>query len=318
VSVAFERGGVVPEDAPLPGMVGEHPLMKEVYRLVRRVAATDLPVLIMGETGTGKELVARALHELSGRRGILVAFNVAAIADTMLEDALFGHVKGAFTGAVSDAPGYLLEADGGTVFLDEIGSMELALQARLLRAIETHQFRPVGARADRRSDFRVVAATNADLRRLVRDGRFRRDLFERLNVVTITVPPLRARPSDIPLLASCLLGQLDHGALRLSEEAAHALTGYDWPGNVRELRNLVARLALESRGGVITPEAVSLAFSGIASRDGEPRRAQLAAALDRVGWDVELAAAMVGVSRATLYRWLRELGLRRPRSSHLS
>lgn len=318
MSLTLCQDMLVAGDAPLPGMIGEHPSMKAVYRLVRRVAPTELPVLIVGETGTGKELVAQAVHQLSGRPGPLVAFNVCAIPETMVEDALFGHVKGAFTGAASDAPGYLMEAHRGTAFFDEIGSMDLAAQGKLLRAIETREFRPVGARADQKSDFRVVAATNADLRELVRNGRFRHDLFGRLHGVVIALPPLRKRAQDIPQLAVSFLPNHDHGELRFTPEALAALSTHDWPGNVRELRQLVDRLAVDADGTTITAEGVTGGITARQEVEFDLRRGELAAALAHAGWDVGRASATLGVSRATLYRRLRESRLKRPRPSHPS
>lgn len=315
MTLRLYRENPVPEDAPLPGMIGEHPMMKEVYRLVRRVAPTELPILIVGETGTGKELVARAIHELSGRPGRFVAVSVCAVADTMFEDAFFGHVKGAFTGAAADSPGYLLEADRGTVFLDEIGGLALPQQGKLLRAIETREFRPVGGRSDRRSDFRAVAATNVDPFELVRQGRLRRDLFERLHGVIVAIPRLRDRPSDVPMLATHFLAQLGHGALRFTADSLQALAAHHWPGNVRELRQLVARLAATADGAVIQAEAVPRGHG-----DGDNNlRAAVSAALLEANWSVQQAASALGVSRATLYRRIRDLGLRRvARASQLS
>ncbi len=313
MSLSLYRGEAVAEDAPLPGMIGEHPLMKAVYRLVRRVAPTDLPVLIVGETGTGKELVARALHELSGRPGAFVAFNVCAIAESMLEDAIFGHVKGAFTGASGDAPGYLMEAHRGTAFFDEIGGMPLAAQAKVLRAVETREFRPVGGRADRRSEFRVVAASSADLRELVGEGRFRRDLLERFHGVVIALPPLRQRNEDVPLLAASFLRLHDHAGLRFSDEALGMLAARSWAGNVRQLMRTVARLALAAEKGVISSDAIARECSDAGAAEHEGCRHELDTVLREAGWDVQLAAARMGVSRATLYRRLRDVGLRRPR-----
>jgi DNA-binding NtrC family response regulator len=307
MTLMVHRAETAAEDAALPGMVGEHPLMKEVYRLVRRVAPTELPALIVGETGTGKELVARAFHELSGRAGRFVAVNICAIPDTMFEDALFGHVRGAFTGAATGAPGLLMEADRGTLFLDEIGGLGILQQAKLLRAIETHEFRPVGGPVDRRSDFRAVAATNADPRELIRQGRFRRDLFDRLHGAAVAVPRLRDRSSDVPLLAAHFLAHVNHGRLRFSTNALEALTARDWPGNVRELCQLVGRLAATAEDDVIPAEAVPCS---VAADDGE-LRAAVSVALVEANWDVRAAAARLGVSRATLYRMIRRCGLRR-------
>jgi DNA-binding NtrC family response regulator len=321
MTLTLRRGEPEAEDAPLPGMLGEHPLMKEVYRLVRRVAPTELPVLVLGETGTGKELVARAIHDLSGRSGRFVALNVCAVADSLFESALFGHVKGAFTGALADAPGYLLEADGGTVFLDEIGSLGLLNQAKLLRAIETREFRPAGGRLDRRSDFRVLVATNADLRELVREGRFRRDLFERLQGVVIALPPLRERAQDIPLLASWFLGQLGDGHLPLSQQAAEALAGYDWPGNVRELRNAVRRAARLVEGRAITATEVAALLeendpgAGPVAVRALARRRMLEV-LEDSGWDTAATARVLGVHRGTVYRRMQRLGIAPPLRRH--
>ncbi|HJR63809.1 MAG TPA: sigma 54-interacting transcriptional regulator, partial [Gemmatimonadaceae bacterium] len=229
--------------------------MARVRELVRQIAPTELSVLIEGPTGAGKELVAQAMHAASRRSGRLVAFNVCAIAETMFEDALFGHVRGAFTGATSDAAGYLVEADKGTVFLDEISGLAMGMQAKLLRVLETREFRPVGARLDRRSDFRVVAATNEPLATLLAERRIRADLAYRLGGVVIQVPSLRERPEDVPVLACRFMERARAScgiAVRLSGEALHALQQYDWPGNVRELKNVVERAAVLAEGAVVT------------------------------------------------------------------
>jgi DNA-binding NtrC family response regulator len=301
----------VAEDPPLPGMIGEHPLMKQVYRLVRRVAPTDFSVLIVGETGTGKELVARALHSLSGRRGKFVAFNVAAIPETMVEDALFGHVKGAYTGAVSDSPGYLLEADGGTAFFDEVGAVSLSVQAKLLRAIEDRQFRPVGGQTDRRSDFRLVAATNSDLRVLAAQGRFRADLLERLHGAAVVLPPLRERMADVIALAECFAGRGDGPSRSLAPEAVEALLTYHWPGNVRELAMTIRRAALLVSDGVIDRAAVEAALTHSAQADNrsEPSVIEMLKALRSHGTAVA-AARSLGIARSTLYERLRKAGVR--------
>jgi DNA-binding NtrC family response regulator len=294
--------------------------MQRLRDLIARLGPTSIPVLIQGPTGSGKELVAKALHAASGRTGSLVSFNVCAISDSMFEDALFGHVRGAFTGAAQGSCGYLAEAHGGTVFLDEIGGVPPSAQAKLLRALETGSFRPVGAERDRVSDFRIVAATNEDVRSLVSAGAFRADLMHRLSGVVVEVPPLAARLDDVPMLAHHFAAELSHAGLSqraLSDEAVSALAGYEWPGNVRELKMTVARAAILATGTVIGSDDVRLALAGPRAEQGLRRPSlaladqQLVAALEQTKWDVDAAAASLGVHRATIYRRLARLGVSR-------
>ncbi|MGH7647065.1 MAG: sigma 54-interacting transcriptional regulator [Gemmatimonadaceae bacterium] len=302
-------------------LIGSAPAMRELRSIISRVARTSLPVLIEGPTGSGKELVARAIHAASGRRGAFVAFNVAAVGETLFEDALFGHVKGAFTGATTSVPGYLVEANQGTCFFDEIGALPHALQPKLLRAIESGCFRPVGARVDSSSNFRLVAATNEPIARLVRHGRFREDLAFRLGGVVIVVPPLRDRVEDIPILADYFAERVGHsreaGAM-LSAEAKHALQERDWPGNVRELKHMVERVIALADGPVISAADVR-AQSGARSSsaadvaDDEPRRQRLREVLVSVDWDTGRAATVLGVDRTTVYRRMNRLGITPPR-----
>jgi len=214
-------------------------------------------VLVRGESGTGKDLVAKILHRLSPRRdGPMVAENCAAIPETLLESTLFGHVRGAFTGAVRDHEGHFVAAHGGTLFLDEIGDMPLTMQAKLLRALQEGEIRPVGGEKTRRVDVRVIAATNRDLEALVRTGAFREDLFYRLNVLQLTLPPLRARGEDVVLLARRILADAARRAGRdlvLSQEAEAALCARPWPGNIRQLQNELQRVATLTDGPVVTP-----------------------------------------------------------------
>jgi Nif-specific regulatory protein len=240
-------------------MIGDNPAMRAVYDLIRRVAPTDSTVLIQGESGTGKELVARALHASSRRSdGPFVAINCAAITDTLLESELFGHEKGAFTGAIAQKKGKLEIANRGTLFLDEIGELAPALQAKLLRVLQEREFEHVGGTRSLKADVRVVAATNRNLAQAVEQGHFRRDLYYRLKVVALTVPPLRDRIEDIPALA-------DHFILRaarkchvrpkpLSPAARACLLGYDWPGNVRELENAIERAIVLGSADAVLPE----------------------------------------------------------------
>lgn len=243
------------------GIVGQSAALRQALRLLLQVASTDLTVLLTGETGTGKELFARAIHGLSPRRrSAFVSINCAAIPETLLESELFGHVRGAFTGATSDRQGFLEVADRGTLFLDEIGEMPLALQAKLLRVLETGEFSPLGSSEVRRVDIRLIAATNRDLESAVREGSFRRDLYYRLNTVRIHLPPLRERPEDIPLLveyfAAKTCERLGIEFEGIDPQALELLQQQPWPGNVRELRNLVETVITLERGAYLTPELV--------------------------------------------------------------
>jgi two-component system nitrogen regulation response regulator GlnG len=242
---------------PIParfGMVGSSPSMRAVFDRIERVAPSHVPVLIQGETGTGKELVARALHEGSTRRSKpFLAENCAAVPANLLESELFGHVRGSFTGAIADRPGHFVAADGGTVFLDEIGDMPLEMQSKLLRVLQEGEVRPVGSNKTSKVDVRVVAATNKDLPSMVRARTFREDLYFRLNVVTIKLPPLRERPSDIRFLARALAAKAEAEVgkrLSISEDALAALERWSWPGNVRELENVLRRAAVFAHGTI--------------------------------------------------------------------
>ncbi|HEX8245084.1 MAG TPA: sigma-54 dependent transcriptional regulator [Longimicrobium sp.] len=302
------------------GIIGASPAVRELRALVRRVAPLRMPVLIEGPTGSGKELVARALHALSGRRGRFVAVNVCAVAEAMFESTLFGHVRGAFTGAVGDSAGYLAEADGGTLFLDEIGGLSPAMQVKLLRALETREFRPVGARRDRSSDFRVVAAANEPLARLVAEGRFRADLAHRLNAVEVHVPALSERRDDVPALARHFAALAAPGTIAFDDEALQRLRAHDWPGNVRELRNVVERAVALAPGPRIRVRDLEehLRTSARGAWRGEAAAApdgrdELVALLARCGWNIEEAARQIGVHRATVYRRMERLGIAPPR-----
>ena len=236
------------------GMIGASPPMEVVFDLLERVAPSDISVLIHGETGTGKELVAKALHEYSARRNKpFLAENCAAVPPNLLESELFGHKRGAFTGAVADRPGHFVAADGGTVFLDEIGDMPLEMQAKLLRVLQEGEVRPVGSNKTIKVDVRVVAATHRDLLAMCQTGGFRDDLYYRLNVITIELPPLRERGSDVRLLTQFLAGVVGKELGRdvgVSEDALAALEAWSWPGNVRELENELRRAAVFSSGTI--------------------------------------------------------------------
>ena len=289
-------------------LIGQSRAMRDLRRQIERFGPSDLPALIRGPTGSGKELVARALHEASGRKGAFVAFNVCALSDTMFEDALFGHVRGAFTGATSDRAGYLAEANGGTIFLDEVGGTGPMSQSKLLRAVETRSFRAVGAARDRVSDFRLIAATNEPLESMVAQGSFRSDLFHRLAGVMFHVPPLDRRRDDIPHLTRHFLGAR-HG---IANEALDYLAAASWPGNVRELKHAVERAGVLAGDGRIEIDHVREATPATdveCALDNAVARTALLQVLVESKWDTAAAAARLGVHRATVYRRMKQLSL---------
>jgi len=321
-------------------IVGGSPALLAVLSQVERMAPTDSGVMILGETGTGKELIARALHDRSHRRERpLVKVNCSAIPAGLVESELFGHVKGAFTGAVSARIGRFELADGGTIFLDEIGDLALETQVKLLRVLQEREFEAVGSSQTRKVDVRVISATNRDLRRAVDSGAFRADLFYRLNVMPIRVPPLRERRDDIPLLVSHFLErharELGKRILGVSRETMERLVAYDWPGNVRELENLMERAVVLASDPVIElnpglvpldpsngdgaspPPAMSSIHAGPTSLDALQRR-HIEAVLDQTGWVIEGdrgAARQLGLHPNTLRSRMKKLGLRRPGSA---
>jgi len=290
--------------------------MQRLRSLIEAVAPTHVSVLIEGATGTGKELVAESLHRLSRRNGTLVPFNVCALADSMFEDALFGHARGAFTGAIGETLGFLREANGGTAFFDEISGLAVGSQAKLLRAIETGVFRPIGSARDARSDFRTVAATNERLEQLVASGRFRADLAHRLSGIIISVPALAERLEDVPLLVAHFLRRSRPASpLLVTPEAMRLLQDQPWTGNVRELKQVVDASAIFARGG-LDADAVAMVLGQRArsreDRVGERRLSehqQLLKLLASVAWDTEIAADRLGVHRTTIYRRMRRLGI---------
>ncbi len=326
---AADADGVDDVDAPVEfhRMWTRDPAMKRLFALIERVARSDASVLVRGETGAGKELVAQALHALSPRRaGPFRAINCAALPPNLLESELFGHVRGAFTGAVRDNPGHFRLADRGTLFLDEIAELPLDLQAKMLRVLETRTVIPVGAHEPVAFDARIVAATHRSLRREVEAGRFRADLMYRLRVVPLFLPPLRARPGDVMLLVETFLAELNRRGGRRIERVAFGartrLEGYDWPGNVRELRNVLEYAAVVGEGPVLVEADLPPEFTeGAPTGDDEPPRAdaptaatspeaaRLRRALERAGGNRERAAKSLGMSRVTLWRRLKALGL---------
>jgi PAS domain S-box-containing protein len=319
-------GAALDPDGDFFGMVGRDPAMAELYRMIELVARSGSTVMILGESGTGKERVAEAVHRASPRAGgPFVRVSCAALNENLLESELFGHVKGAFTGALKDRRGRFQEAHGGTLLLDEIGDISPLVQLKLLRVIEQREIERVGDSQPIKVDVRLVCATHRDLRQLVAGGRFRADLFFRLAVFPLRVPALRERPDDIPLLAGRFLERLRSPAPALAEDALRALRAYPWPGNVRELQNALEYAALQARDG-----DVRLAHLPPEVRDAPPaprglhvvgeeatapardEREALVAALEQAGWNRTRAARSLGVSRVTLWKRMKRHGVGDP------
>jgi two-component system nitrogen regulation response regulator GlnG len=340
-----EKDPGVASKEDIPTMIGKAPAMQEVFRSIGRLAKSSMTVLITGESGTGKELVAQALHQHSPRANKpFVALNTSAIASELLESELFGHERGAFTGADTRRIGRFEQADGGTLFLDEIGDMSPALQTRLLRVLAESEFYRVGGQTSIRVDVRVIAATNQDLAKAVKEGRFREDLYHRLNVIRINTPPLRQRREDIPVLLNHYLNdaakELAAPAKRISSDAMQILQTFDWPGNVRQLVNAARRLTVTAPGGVITGADIPQDLGGsnqsptaqnewtrslahwaeqqLGDTDGGPlleqalpafERTLIRIALERARGHRQEAAKLLGWGRNTLTRKIRSLNL---------
>lgn len=305
-------------------ILGDHPSMQRVLKVVMQVARSRATVLVQGESGTGKELIASAIHHNSSRRDrAFVRLNCASLADNLLESELFGHEKGSFTGAVGRREGRFKQADGGTLFLDEVSEIPLPMQVKLLRFLQEKEFERVGGNETLQVDVRIVAATNRDLMEMVREGRFREDLYYRLNVVQIDVPPLRARKSDIPLLAQHFLGvyrQENEREIRgFTDEALRALLAYPWPGNVRELENAVERAVVLCEEGEIGVEHLPSSSGSGVRQDmsmlvpgmsmAELERMAILQTLEAVGGSTAKAADMLGISRRKIQYRLKEWGM---------
>jgi DNA-binding NtrC family response regulator len=319
-------------------LIGQSPQMGLLRRMIHKAARAGLPVLLLGETGTGKEVVARAIYD-ADPRGQFVPIDCGALVGTLMESELFGHVRGSFSGAIADKKGLVAAADGGTAFFDEIGDLPLEFQVKLLRLVQEREYRPVGSLQWRKVDLRIIAATHRDLRAEVQAGRFREDLFYRMNAFTVRLPALRDRAEDIPLLIEHFLRSLPHSAVHPDPETINLLCGYDWPGNVRELKTCVERMAtLYSEGSVeaalpsglhyalaakaAAPESLhrlSEAVGGLPEfRPSSPspvitipesERQAIAAALTATGGNRGEAARRLGIGRTTLYRKIREYQL---------
>ena len=321
--------------SPLSTLVGNSPAMKQVHRLVTRMGKSRFPVLILGETGTGKEVAARAIHNMEGR-GNFVVVDCSSLVGPLMESELFGYAKGAFTGAHNQKLGLLDAANGGTAFFDEIGELPLDMQMKLLRVLQEKEFRAIGGLSQRSSNFRVIAATNRDLAAEVEAKRFRQDLYYRLNVMRLRLVPLRERRDDIPVLAGHFLQRYGNGH-RLTDEAMDAFKQYDWPGNVRELEHTIQQMVAMNSGPWLTPAdlpstVVNRSFErdlqGSSPGNGssgagllanfmgqgvlplaEVEKRAILSAIEYTRGDRTVAAAMLGIGRTTLYRKLKEYGL---------
>jgi two-component system NtrC family response regulator len=303
------------------GMLGSSPAVRTVFESIRKVATTDAPVLILGESGTGKEMAARAIHQRSPRKdGPFIAINCSAIPETLLESELFGHEKGSFTGAHAQRKGRIETATGGTLFLDEIGEIPLPLQVKLLRFLQEQCIERVGGRQEIQIDARVVAATNADLKKGMASGSFREDLFYRLSVVQIVLPPLRERENDIRLLAQFFLqrfaAQNNKSGLSFDAEALRALNRHAWPGNIRELENCVKRAVIMAEGKRLTAQDLELAadnpgtvMTTLKDARESVEREMVQQALRKNSGKITAAASDLGISRPTLYELMEKLGI---------
>ena len=307
------------DEPPESQMIGSSPQMVEIYKVISRVAPTDATVLIEGETGTGKELVARLIHAQSPRAGQpFVAVDCASIAPSLLESELFGALRGAYTGADRDRVGVFEAAHRGTVLLDEIGDIEPGFQLKLLRFLQDREIRPLGAARPKPVDVRVIAATNRDLQKQVEDGKFRQDLWFRINVVRIVMPPLRQRRGDVPLLVQFFLKKYNERygqQARLLPDGLRALEDYTWPGNVRQLQHMIERLVILAPNGRIDGPAVEDAIAATAPREhaaetlAAAEEEQIRRVLEATGGNKSRAARILGIERKTLYRKLERMGL---------
>ena len=306
------------------GVLGSSPGIREIFQLLEMVAPSEATVLLLGETGTGKELVAQAIHRNSPRAaGPFVVVNCATLPETLLESELFGHERGSFTGATVRKDGRFLVAHHGTVFLDEIGELTLPIQAKILRVLQAREFEPVGSNRTQKVDVRIITATNRDLEKMVREGRFRDDLYYRLNVFPLVLPPLRERLEDLPVLADFFLKKYGEknrrGTITLAPGALQAFRGYSWPGNIRELENVIERGVIVCQGNVLTREDLPAALQArgewqAAGGEGEPglpelERQLISRTLERVAGQRRQAAEILGISLDELNLKIRSYGL---------
>ena len=322
LTLSAKKGAETSSSFDRSAIIGRDPKLLAVLDTIERVASTNAPVLILGENGTGKELIAEAIHRNSQRRnGPMVKVNLGGLSQSLFESEMFGYRKGAFTGAVTDREGRFAAAEGGTIFLDEIGDLDINSQVKLLRVLQEHTYEPLGDTRTRRADVRVVCATNADLNGMLKEGSFREDLFYRINLITVTLPPLRERRDDIPLLVGHLLRKVSADAGRdlpeVTPEAMELLKQQPWPGNIRQLANIVERTLLVTPGDILDArdfQAQGLsAEKTVADNPGRLKskeKEEIENALTESGGNLTRAAALLGVTRQTLYRRLAKYNIK--------
>ena len=301
----------MPQDFDRCGIIGNNSQLENIISTLKKIAPTDAPVLITGENGTGKEMIARAIHENSHRRGKpFVKVNLGGISRSLFESEMFGHKKGSFTGAVADRTGRFEMADGGTIFLDEIGELDVECQVKLLRVLQEKTFEPLGDSRSRKVDVRIICATNAPLDDMIKAGTFREDLYYRINLITIHLPALRERIDDIPILIRHFAENAGHGNIKFLQSAIDRLSNYPFPGNIRQLKNIVERTLLMCDGNIVTDSDIALPETEHTATLDEAEKFRIEEIIKSTGGNVSRAAAILGLTRQALYRRMEKYGIK--------
>lgn len=301
----------MPQDFDRCGIIGNNSQLENIISTLKKIAPTDAPVLITGENGTGKEMIARAIHENSRRRGKpFVKVNLGGISRSLFESEMFGHKKGSFTGAVADRTGRFEMADGGTIFLDEIGELDVECQVKLLRVLQEKTFEPLGDSRSRKVDVRIICATNAPLDDMIKAGTFREDLYYRINLITIHLPALRERIDDIPILIRHFAENAGHGNIKFLQSAIDRLSNYPFPGNIRQLKNIVERTLLMCDGNIVTDSDIALPETEHTATLDEAEKFRIEEIIKSTGGNVSRAAAILGLTRQALYRRMEKYGIK--------
>lgn len=301
----------MPQDFDRCGIIGNNSQLENIISTLKKIAPTDAPVLITGENGTGKEMIARAIHENSRRRGKpFVKVNLGGISRSLFESEMFGHKKGSFTGAVADRTGRFEMADGGTIFLDEIGELDVECQVKLLRVLQEKTFEPLGDSRSRKVDVRIICATNAPLDDMIKAGTFREDLYYRINLITIHLPALRERIDDIPILIRHFAETAGHGNIKFLQSAIDRLSNYPFPGNIRQLKNIVERTLLMCDGNIVTDSDIALPETEHTATLDEAEKFRIEEIIKSTGGNVSRAAAILGLTRQALYRRMEKYGIK--------